>query len=85
MSICAVLIAQACNVGYKPLVNENVPASRLERLKYIARQGPQRENWCSPKRTAYRCLQTRTPRITIIERGLWKPPTFPPTLGVAAT
>ena len=56
MSICAVLIAQACNVGYKPPVNENVPALRLERLKYIARQGPQRENWCSPKRTAYRCL-----------------------------
>jgi hypothetical protein len=26
VSICAVLIAQACNVGYKPLVNENVPA-----------------------------------------------------------
>ena len=37
VSIIAVLIAQACNVGYKPLVDENVPALRLERLKYVAR------------------------------------------------
>jgi TnpA family transposase len=36
-SIIAVLIAQARNVGYKPLVDENVPALRLERLKYVAR------------------------------------------------
>ena len=37
MSIIAVLIAQACNVGYKPLVDEKIPALRLERLKYVAR------------------------------------------------
>jgi TnpA family transposase len=37
VSICAVLIAQACNVGYKPLIDESVPALRLERLKYVAR------------------------------------------------
>ena len=37
VSIIAVLIAQACKVGYKPLVDENVPALRLERLKYVAR------------------------------------------------
>ena len=37
VSIIAVLIAQACNVGYKPLIDESVPALRLERLKYIAR------------------------------------------------
>ena len=37
VSIIAVLIAQACNVGYKPLVDEKVPALRLERLKYVAR------------------------------------------------
>jgi Tn3 transposase DDE domain len=37
VSIIAVLIAQACNVGYKPLVNEKIPALRLERLKYVAR------------------------------------------------
>ena len=37
MSIIAVLIAQACDVGYKPLVDENVPALHVERLKYVAR------------------------------------------------
>jgi TnpA family transposase len=37
VSIIAVLIAQACNVGYKPLVDEKIPALRLERLKYVAR------------------------------------------------
>jgi Tn3 transposase DDE domain len=37
VSICAVLIAQACNVGYRPLVNENIPALREERLKWVAR------------------------------------------------
>jgi hypothetical protein len=37
VSICAALIAQACNVGYKPLIDESVPALRLERLKYVAR------------------------------------------------
>jgi len=36
-SICAVLVAQACNVGYAPLVNEAVPALREARLKYVAR------------------------------------------------
>ncbi len=36
-SICAVLVAQACNVGYAPLVDETVPALRLARLKYVAR------------------------------------------------
>jgi TnpA family transposase len=37
ISICAVLIAQACNVGYRPLVNESIPALREERLKWVAR------------------------------------------------
>ena len=36
-SICAVLVAQACNVGYAPLVDETVPALREPRLKYVAR------------------------------------------------
>jgi len=36
-SICAVLVAQACNVGYAPLVDDTVPALRLARLKYVAR------------------------------------------------
>jgi hypothetical protein len=37
MSICAVLVGQACNVGYAPLIDENVPALREVRLKYGAR------------------------------------------------
>jgi len=36
-SICAVLVAEACNVGYAPLVDETVPALREARLKYVAR------------------------------------------------
>jgi TnpA family transposase len=36
-SICAVLLAQACNVDYAPLVDETVPALREARLKYVAR------------------------------------------------
>jgi TnpA family transposase len=36
-SICAVLVAQACNVGYAPLVDETVPAREGARLKYVAR------------------------------------------------
>jgi len=37
ISICAVLVAQACNVGYQPLIDESVPALREVRLKYVAR------------------------------------------------
>jgi Tn3 transposase DDE domain len=36
-SICAVLVAQACNVGYAPLVDETIPALREARVKYVAR------------------------------------------------
>jgi TnpA family transposase len=37
-SICAVLVAQACNVGYKPLVDESNPALREARLRYVAQR-----------------------------------------------
>ena len=37
ISICAVLVAQACNVGYQPLIDESIPALREARLKYVAR------------------------------------------------
>ena len=37
ISICAVLVAQACNVGYQPLIDESSPALREARLKYVAR------------------------------------------------
>ena len=44
ISICAVLIAQACNVGYRPLVNESIPALREERLKWVAHHRPRRSH-----------------------------------------
>ena len=37
ISIIAVLIAQACNVGWRPLVNDSIPALREDRLKWVAR------------------------------------------------
>src|SRR5204863_10055487 len=37
-SLCAVLVAQACNVGYKPLVDESDPALREARLRYVAQR-----------------------------------------------
>ena len=37
-SLCAVLVAQACNVGYKPLVDESNPALREARLRYVAQR-----------------------------------------------
>jgi hypothetical protein len=36
-SLCAVLVAQGCNVGYSALVDETIPALREARLKYVAR------------------------------------------------
>jgi len=35
-SLCAVLVAQGCNVGYSALVDETIPALEA-RLKYVAR------------------------------------------------
>jgi len=37
-SLCAVLVAQACNVGYKPLVDDSNPALREARLRYVAQR-----------------------------------------------
>ena len=37
-SLCAVLVAQACNVGYTPLVDESNPALREARLRYVAQR-----------------------------------------------
>ena len=37
ISIIAVLISQACNVGWRPLTNERIPALREDRLKWVAR------------------------------------------------
>ena len=35
ISICAVLIAEACNIGLEPLVEENVPALTQHRLSWV--------------------------------------------------
>jgi hypothetical protein len=38
VSLCAVLVAQACNVGYRPLVDDSNPALRESRLRYVAQR-----------------------------------------------
>ncbi len=38
ISLCAVLVAQACNVGYRPFVDESNPALRESRLRYVAQR-----------------------------------------------
>ena len=35
VSICAVLVAEACNIGLDPLINENVPALTRGRLSWV--------------------------------------------------
>ena len=35
-SLCAVLVSQACNIGYRPLVRSNVAALTRERLNFVA-------------------------------------------------
>ena len=34
-SLCAVLVAQACNIGLEPLVREDLPALRQSRLSWV--------------------------------------------------
>ena len=34
-SICAVLMAEACNIGLKPLARQDVPALRWDRLRWV--------------------------------------------------
>jgi hypothetical protein len=36
VSICAVLIAEACNIGMEPLVRNDVPALRRSRLSWVS-------------------------------------------------
>ena len=35
ISVCAVLMADACNIGYEPLINKDVPALTASRLKWV--------------------------------------------------
>ncbi len=36
LSVCAVLLTQACNIGFGPVVNPNVPALARDRLTWVA-------------------------------------------------
>jgi TnpA family transposase len=36
MSVCAVLVAEACNIGLEPLVNQKVPALTRDRLLHVS-------------------------------------------------
>ncbi len=35
MSVCAVLVAEACNIGLEPLLNSKIPALKRDRLSHI--------------------------------------------------
>ncbi|SGZ09182.1 Transposase Tn3 family protein [Moritella viscosa] len=35
VSICAVLIAEACNIGFEPLIQQNIPALTRDRLSWV--------------------------------------------------
>jgi hypothetical protein len=35
ISLCAVLLAKACNTGHEPLIREDIPALRRERLSFV--------------------------------------------------
>jgi len=34
-SVCAVLMAEACNIGFKPIARRDVPALRTDRLRWV--------------------------------------------------
>ena len=36
LSVCAVLVAQACNIGYRPVTRRDVPALSPARLEWVA-------------------------------------------------
>jgi hypothetical protein len=59
-SLCAVLVAQACNVGYKPLVDESNPALREARLRYVAQRYLRPKRW--PRRTPESSTSTPSSR-----------------------
>jgi len=60
-SLCAVLAAQASNVGYKPLVDESNPALREARLRYVAQRYLRPETLAAANAPAARA-DSMTPR-----------------------
>jgi Tn3 transposase DDE domain len=35
LSVCAVLLAEACNTGFEPLIRRDIPALRRDRLSWV--------------------------------------------------
>jgi hypothetical protein len=44
-SLCAVLLAKACNIGLEPLVRNEVPALRRSRLSWVNGSATAQPNW----------------------------------------
>ena len=44
LSVCTVLLAEACNIGLEPIVNENVPALSRSRLSWVKQNYIRAEN-----------------------------------------
>ena len=58
LSICAVVVAEACNIGLEPLVRQEIPALTTARLawvqqNYIRAETPIRANACLVKAQAH--------------------------------
>ena len=52
LSVCAVLLAEACNIGLEPIINENVPALTRGRLSWVKQKlHPIRESYPSKRQT----------------------------------
>ena len=44
VSLCAVLVSEACNVGFEPMVRPEIPALRRSRLSWVAQNFLRQEN-----------------------------------------
>ncbi|WP_256516946.1 Tn3 family transposase [Yersinia pestis] len=44
ISLCAVLMAEACNIGLEPLIKHNIPALTRHRLSWMKQNYLQAEN-----------------------------------------
>ena len=59
-SICAVLIAEACNIGFRPLVRQDIPALRRDRLSWV-NQNYIRNDTITPANACLVLAQSRIP------------------------
>lgn len=49
VSLCAVLMAEACNIGREPLINHNIPALTRHRLSWVKKNYLRAETLVSAK------------------------------------